>query len=43
MSGNIGLLRLKKELVMLYQDPPPGISAWAKEDNASELEAGALC
>eukprot|EP00316_Scyphosphaera_apsteinii_P004983 CAMPEP_0119322596 /NCGR_PEP_ID=MMETSP1333-20130426/58656_1 /TAXON_ID=418940 /ORGANISM="Scyphosphaera apsteinii, Strain RCC1455" /LENGTH=266 /DNA_ID=CAMNT_0007329863 /DNA_START=34 /DNA_END=835 /DNA_ORIENTATION=+ len=37
--ANRGLLRLKKELKMIYEDPPPGISAWTSEDNASELEA----
>jgi len=24
---------------MLYEDPPPGISAWAQEDNFQEIEA----
>lgn len=28
---------------MLYEDPPPGISAWARDDNLSQIEAGALC
>lgn len=35
------LPRLKKELDMLYREPPPGISAWAKEDGSFEVEAGA--
>jgi len=26
---------------MLYEDPPPGISAWAQEENFHEIEAGA--
>ena len=34
-------MRLKKELKMLYEDPPPGISAWAQEENFHEIEAGA--
>lgn len=25
---------------MLYREPPPGISAWAKEDGSFEVEAG---
>ena len=41
MATNIGLMRLKKELKMLYEDPPPGISAWAQEENFHEIEAGA--
>ena len=41
MATNIGLMRLKKELKMLYEDPPPGISAWAREENVHEIEAGA--
>ena len=40
-ATNIGLMRLKKELKMLYEDPPPGISAWAQEENFHEIEAGA--
>ena len=40
LSG-VALMRMKKELDMLYKDPSPGISAWPKEDAASELEAGA--
>ena len=43
MSGaltGIALNRVKKELQMLYTDPPPGISAWAKEeDSLREIEA----
>ena len=41
-SGGVGALRLKKELKMLYEDPPPGISAWAQEENVHELDAGAF-
>ena len=41
MATNVGLMRLKKELKMLYEDPPPGISAWAQEENFHEIEAGA--
>eukprot|EP00962_Isochrysis_galbana_P033216 scaffold11075_cov132-Isochrysis_galbana.AAC.8 len=40
--SKVALQRLKKELDMLYREPPPGISAWAKEDNFFEIEAGAL-
>lgn len=39
LSG-IALMRVQKELKMLYEDPPPGINAWAREDNSAELEAG---
>ena len=39
--GGVALMRMKKELDMLYRDPSPGISAWMKEDAASDLEAGA--
>jgi len=36
----VALSRVKKELEMLYTDPPPGISAWlAHEDDAREIEA----
>jgi ubiquitin-protein ligase len=38
--SKVALLRLKKELDMLYREPPPGISAWAKEENSFEIEAG---
>ena len=37
--SKIALMRLKKELTMLYNEPPPGISAWASSENAFELEA----
>ncbi|EOD22912.1 hypothetical protein EMIHUDRAFT_47260, partial [Emiliania huxleyi CCMP1516] len=33
------LSRLRKELDMLHREPPPGISAWAKEDGSFEIEA----
>uniref|UniRef100_A0A7S4FAF6 E2 ubiquitin-conjugating enzyme n=1 Tax=Chrysotila carterae TaxID=13221 RepID=A0A7S4FAF6_CHRCT len=36
---HVGHLRLKKELNMMYREPPPGISAWANEEDSSELEA----
>ena len=39
--GGVALMRMKKELDMLFKDPSPGISAWMKEDAASDLEAGA--
>ena len=36
----IALTRCRKELQMLYEDPPPGISAWwANEADAREVEA----
>ena len=38
LSG-IALKRVQKELKMLYEEAPAGISAWAREDNSSELEA----
>ena len=41
LSG-VALARLKKEMEMLFKDPPPGISAWVKEDDSREVEAGAL-
>jgi ubiquitin-protein ligase len=41
LSG-VALMRVQKELKMLYEEPPPGISAWASNDsNISELDAGA--
>ena len=40
-APGVAALRLKKELKMLYEEPPPGISAWAREENCHELEAGA--
>lgn len=43
MAGKgVSAARLKKEMALLYKDPPPGISAWVKEDDMNELEAGAL-
>ncbi|KAL1511172.1 hypothetical protein AB1Y20_005988 [Prymnesium parvum] len=38
LSG-VALMRMKKELEMVYQDPSPGVSAWMQEDDASELDA----
>ena len=35
----VALNRVRKELQMLYEDPPPGISAWFKEDDSREVEA----
>lgn len=35
----IALNRVRKELQMLYVDPPPGISAWFREDDSREIEA----
>eukprot|EP00743_Colponemidia_sp_Colp-15_P007088 GILK01007647.1.p1 GENE.GILK01007647.1~~GILK01007647.1.p1 ORF type:complete len:225 (+),score=15.12 GILK01007647.1:51-725(+) len=32
-------LRLKRELAMLQSEPPPGITAWPKEDSIDVLEA----
>ena len=40
MAG-VGAMRLKKELKMIYEEPPPGISAWPQEENMFELDAGA--
>ncbi len=41
LSG-VALMRIQKELKMLYEEPPPGISAWMRDDeNSAELEAGA--
>ena len=37
----IALNRVRKELTMLFKDPPPGISAWAREEDAREIDAGA--
>uniref|UniRef100_A0A7S0JCU1 E2 ubiquitin-conjugating enzyme n=1 Tax=Calcidiscus leptoporus TaxID=127549 RepID=A0A7S0JCU1_9EUKA len=39
MSSNVALARLKKELGMLYHDPPPGISAWEREESKFEIDA----
>ena len=39
LSG-VALMRIQKELKMLYEEPPPGISAWIREENSAELEAG---
>jgi ubiquitin-protein ligase len=36
----VALNRVRKELQMLFEDPPPGISAWFKEDDSREIEAG---
>ena len=38
--GAVARMRVQKELKMLYEEPPPGISAWARDDDMSELEAG---
>jgi ubiquitin-conjugating enzyme E2 T len=35
--------RMKKELEMLSNDPPPGISAWLKDDLLNVLEASTKC
>ena len=35
----VALMRVQKELKMIYEEPPPGISAWACGDSLSELEA----
>ena len=40
MPSRVALSRLRKELDMLHREPPPGISAWAKEDGSFEIEAG---
>ena len=37
--AGVALMRVQKELKMIYEDPPPGISAWARDDSMSELEA----
>jgi len=39
-TKGVGALRMKKELKMLYEEPPPGISAWSQEENCHELQAG---
>ena len=39
-SPGVGTMRLKKELKMIYEEPPPGISAWPQEENMHELDAG---
>ena len=36
------LARMKRELQMLQQSPPHGISCWAKVDNIEQLEARKL-
>lgn len=38
--GGVALMRMKKELEMLFHEPSPGVSAWVKEEQPSELEAG---
>ena len=39
----IALTRVRKELKMIYEQPPPGISAWwPHEEDAREIEAGVL-
>ena len=35
----VAKMRVHKEMQMLYVDPPPGISAWAKEEDSREIEA----
>ena len=35
----VALHRVTKELRMLFEDPPPGISAWAREEDSREVEA----
>ena len=34
------LNRLRKELQQLTEEPPPGISVWAVNDNLKHLRAG---
>ena len=34
--------RMKKEMDMLQKDPPPGVSAWFKDDNINEITARKL-
>ena len=34
------LMRMNKELMMLAQAPPPGVSAWCVDGKVNELEAG---
>lgn len=36
----VAFMRIKKELEMLFNEPSPGVSAWVKESDSSELEAG---
>jgi hypothetical protein len=33
---------MQKELMMLAQSPPPGVSAWSVDGKLNELEAGML-
>ena len=35
----VALMRVQKELKLLFEDPPPGISAWACDDSMNKLEA----
>lgn len=41
-AKGVSAARLKKEMGLLYKEPPPGISAWVKEEDMNELEAGSL-
>lgn len=38
MSG-VGLVRLRKELKMLADEPPPGVCAWPVEGSLTHLQA----
>ena len=40
MSTKVMLMRMNKELMMLAQAPPPGVSAWCVDGKVNELEAG---
>lgn len=39
-APGVSTMRLKKELKMIYEEPPPGVSAWPQEENMHELDAG---
>ena len=34
--------RMKREVINLAQEPPPGVSCWLKGENVDKLEAGKL-
>ena len=38
MAG-VGLVRLRKEMKMLANEPPPGVCAWPVDDCISHLQA----
>lgn len=40
MGSSVMVARMQKELLMLAQSPPPGVSAWAVDGKINMLEAG---